>query len=135
MGTRRQDCAGEHGWAPWAPWFGTHSRSPGPSVLFCIWKSFLKSALPKFWSWNSAPHPGAGGCSTTLPPSFLPVDHRTASSTTDSSQMTPLPFTSSQDHPGPSQRKPQSRDLLLFPRSEEYPAAPRQPPGCGNGGR
>ncbi|KAG3281791.1 hypothetical protein H1C71_032437, partial [Ictidomys tridecemlineatus] len=37
-----------------------------------------------FW----APHPGAGGCSTTLPPSFLPVDHRTASSTTDSSQMT-----------------------------------------------
>uniref|UniRef100_A0A8D2E8B2 Chromosome 1 open reading frame 61 n=2 Tax=Theropithecus gelada TaxID=9565 RepID=A0A8D2E8B2_THEGE len=39
-----------------------------------------------FQLWESSFSPGAGGCSNTLPPSFLLVDDRATSSTTDSSR-------------------------------------------------
>eukprot|EP00074_Homo_sapiens_P021765 NP_001307382.1 protein CROC-4 isoform 2 [Homo sapiens] len=41
-----------------------------------------------FQLWESSFSPGAGGFCTTLPPSFLRVDDRATSSTTDSSRAT-----------------------------------------------
>lgn len=48
--------------------------------LFLLFPNVFASSLPFSFS------PGAGGCSNTRPPSFLLVDDRATSSTTDSSQ-------------------------------------------------
>ncbi|XP_053460518.1 uncharacterized protein LOC128595711 isoform X2 [Nycticebus coucang] len=72
-------------WLPLAFGLVTHQRSADPSAFFCVWKSFLKSAY-------SSSLPGAGGCTTTLPPSFFHADCTVTSSTTDSSRRKSFPM-------------------------------------------